>query len=428
MHVSLRSAPGAGVAKADKNASRLFVHIALISCLCLQRFGLLIDKSAVFLSLPIFAILLTWLVLSGRATLRHHVMAPYIAFVVCALVGTLLAVAAPDPSVVGISATSLLGLIVTNSLLLVGPTRRFHGKNALDIVLLYVRLSCVLGVLQYAFQYIGVQFFSLTAAIPEIAQWTVEPLYGYNSPVTYGSNIQRSNGLFFLEPSIFSQAIAMAIVIDVMIRRSYKFMLLYLFGYLVSYSGTGALILFVALTLYSIIYLEHAGHLLFLLIIFIFFVLASVFLFSDIATLIVDRANEFQSEGSSGYARYLAQGDTWISLSSDWRVFFGHGPGALERSKYWVPGSANPSLKLFSDYGIFGGLFFVLFFFAAVYRWDIIIVTITIVTTYQLGGGYQLFAPFIVFWSIIAVWSAPERSLIPVSISINRGLPRRSIP
>lgn len=394
----------------DERASTRFIHAAFISCLVLQRFGLILGGSALFLSLPVFLGLIFWLVATGRAMFRPAITGMYGLFVFLGLVSTILAVAIPDPEG-GISLTSLFGIIVTYFLFCVRPNSRFSTEKVLPIFIFYVKIACVLGVVQYVIQYAGLRFFSITNSVPFLSGLTVESLYAYDPIIAYGSEVRRSNGLLFLEPSIFSQIIVMAIVVDVFCRKYYWNIPLYGLGYVVSYSGTGFLSLMAAFIIYVFFSFRSLVQLLAFVLVGLIAIVILNFLLPDVFGAILGRANEFQYEGSSGYARYVAQGASWVGFSADWRVLLGRGPGGLERSVYWVPGSGNPALKLFADYGLAGLISFFAFFLGATYRKDAPLVSILVFTTYQLGGGNSLFAPFIVMWAMLCVWGVdvPKR-------------------
>ncbi len=56
----------------------------------------------------------------------------------------------------------------------------------------------------------------------------------------------RSNGFFLLEPSIFSQLLMLGVVVDIFLRRDWRFLPLYGFAYILTYAGTGLVALVIA--------------------------------------------------------------------------------------------------------------------------------------------------------------------------------------
>jgi glycerol uptake facilitator-like aquaporin len=92
---------------------------------------------------------------------------------------------------------------------------------------------------------------------------------------------------------------------------------------MLSYSGTGLLGLLVALALYPLVSPKH-------IFVTIAFAVAGAIAAAVIWLIypapvesILERAGEFQSSGSSGYARYLAQGQAWEYFSSSFRMLIG---------------------------------------------------------------------------------------------------------
>lgn len=393
--------------EADRRRSRLFAHLAFISCLCLQRFGLTIgEQSFVFFCLPLFLMLLAWVVVSGRGKVRVAPLVIFSLFVVEGLITTFVAINIPETRY-QTSILSLFLLFTIHSCLLIGPTDRFDKAGTIDIFLFYARLAAALGIVQYLIQFAGLKIFSFMLAFPELSPILVEKFYNYNPIISYGSDIVRSNGFFLLEPSIFSQVLALAMLIEFFLKHSLKYFPLYGLAYLFSFSGTGLLAMAITIGILMSVDRRYTGRV--LLFIVTLAVLATVvaLLLPDLFASLAGRANEGSHSGSSGYARYFAQFDFIGQYTGKIRSLIGFGPGAMERSEYFFKGSANPALKLFIDYGILGLAIFASFLGAATWRRDLSVVSIFSLVNFQLGGGNLVFPPIIILTAMLCVWGDP---------------------
>jgi multidrug transporter EmrE-like cation transporter len=392
---------------AETRRSTWFVHGALFACLCLQRFGLTLGSSVVFASLPVFAGLVTWMLSRRQATFSVRSLTLYSLAGSSFLVSTLVAIVFRDPRVEN-SMGSLAAILFTYALLTVRPNERFDGSRTIDIFLGYARVAAVLGIAQYLLQFVGVRVFSFSMTLPFLKPVLVEHQFAFNPLLSYGSTTLRSNGFFLVEPSTFSQVLVLAMASDFFIKNTYRYMPLYGTAYAVSHSGTGVLCLTVAVLVYGFtspksmmrtIAFGCAG-----------LVLVGVLALSvpSVFETFARRAGEVGSSGSSGYARYVAQFTALKAFAPEARALVGYGPGATERSIYWVNGSGNPGMKLFIDYGIIGLTLFATFLASTFSRARHVILPILCLSIFQLGGGALLFSPFVVLHTILCVWSAPS--------------------
>lgn len=392
-------------------ASRIFIHIAFVTAICLQRFGLILNDSAVFMSLPVFFLTIWWAYIGGYGELMPKALGLYAAFAASALLSTLVGLLMPDARF-GISMTSLLAILVSYTLFVVGPSARFDRSQVLPIFLFYARLCAALGIIQYLAQFAGVKIFSFMLTVPALEPVLVERMFNYNPILAYGSSIIRSNGFFLVEPSTFSQLLALAFAIDLFLFRRFWYLPLYGVAYIFSNSGTGLLILCVGLLIYTIFDWRNFGRLAASGVIAAAVIGLAAFALPDQFESIAGRADEVNSTGSSGYARYVAQFDLIARYGGEMRSLIGWGPGALERADGFKPGSSNPSLKLYFDYGLLGlGLFWT-FLISAIWRRDIVLLPILAIVQFQLGGGSLLFTPLLVMMAMLCIWSKKPETAI----------------
>jgi len=402
-------APKSDLVKSDK-VSRLFIHGAIASVILFQKFGVLFgSSSALFFCLPVFLGLVFWMYIRGYAVIRLFPLALYCLFILSMLIATTTALIYPDNRF-GSSLTSLFGIAITYIVFLVGPSSRFQRSAVLPVLLLYGRLICVLAVIQYLIQFAHIKLFSFERIFPILKPILVESAFAKDPILEYGSTIMRANGLFILEPSILSQLIVFLGIIDFFIFKRATWAPLYGIAYLVTFSGTGALCLILAIGIYSCLDLSKVGQTLgFVFGIVALLAIAST-LFPEQFAHIAGRANELQSEGSSGYARYTSQFETLAAVLNEPRSVIGFGPGATTRSPFYVEGSGSSQMQLLVDYGIFGLISFFTFFGVSVWRRDILVLSVLALVVYVVGGGYLLFSPMIILIAIICIWSGvPEQ-------------------
>lgn len=391
-------------ATADSARSRLFVHLALISCLCLQRFGLIVGGSSIFFSLPLFLMLLGLMLVSGYGRIRTMSLAVFGLFAIEALVTTLVALNVPETRH-QLSTLSLFSLLAIYLCLLVEPARRFDRRGTIDVFLFYVRLCAALGIAQYLLQFVGVRVFSFMLTVPALKPVLVEALYNYNPIISYGSSITRSNGFFLIEPSVFSQLLALGMAVEFFIKRQLKYLPLYGAAYLFSFSGTGLLALGITIAILLLADRRFSGRILLFLLSLGALTVTAAFVFPDQFASLAGRAGEANYSGSSAYARYFAQFEFIGQYTDKTRSLIGFGPGSMERSGFYFTGSGNPALKLFIDYGILGLGLFTWFLFVSLWRRDIAIISIFCLVNFQMGGGNLLFPPLVILMAVLCIWS-----------------------
>jgi hypothetical protein len=392
----------------DHRASKLFVHIALIGCLILQRFCVFVSGSPIYFCVPIFLGLLAWLWFTQRAEIRPLSFVLYLCFAVVGLISTFVALNNPDVRLSGISIGSLLSILSIYIGLTMRPTARFDGSVIFDVLVLYIRILAVCGIVQYLIQFAGIRVFAFMTVFPPLKPFLIEPFFNYHPVIHYGSDILRSNGLFLLEPSTFSQILVLGFLADFFVRRDWRFMPIYALAYLTTYAGTGLLAFVIAAAIAIIIAPREAPRLAVFGAIGALLIITAALLFPAQFEGLAGRANELTATGSSGYARYVSQFSALETILGETRTVIGYGPGALERSVFYPQGSGNPAFKLFVDYGFFGMAVFAAFFIATLWRSWLALITLFLLVNFQLGGGNLLFPPLVILAAIVCIWSKPK--------------------
>lgn len=267
------------------------------------------------------------------------------------------------------------------------------------------------GIAQFALQFaIGATLaFPIENLVPDSLQVQA---FNKQGPLAYGYDIYRSNGIFMLEPSFFSQLMAVGIVYEVAIAGAWLRAAIMTLALLLSYSGTGMVVLMVCLPLiawkhrrWQLLPLGVLGGL--------SLILAADYLNLD---LFVSRAGEFQSTGSSAFARFV--GGFYMFDQFLWtdtiKALFGFGAGTFKdyAPLVSVPVTEMSMPKMIFEFGLLGGLAYFALIGWAVFRTSApLVLKLAVYTTFLLNGNYIVFshglALSLLVWSDVG--SQPHR-------------------
>lgn len=237
------------------------------------------------------------------------------------------------------------------------PKGAVSFDDARDALLALCTLVALLGIAQFALQPFLPRhlLFPMEYHLPEFLKLG---LFANEGPLAWGSDMYRANGVVMLEPSVFSQLMAVGAIVELCTRNRYSRVLLFLAALLVSYSGTGIMALAIALPV-LVISQRRWDVLIFACVVAVLLSALAPFLNLEI---FLNRSDELSSTGSSGYARFV--GGFWMfsefSLDSVYRSLFGFGPGSMrgliDQSAYR---SAEMTLfKTMMELGLTGTLLF----------------------------------------------------------------------
>lgn len=323
-------------------------------------------------------------------------------FVAFALLATLSAIAS---TAVGLSRFSLAFLLVVQfPLALRLASGAMDPDWPLDLFNRLMAVVAALGIAQFLAQ------FALGPTIPFALDLFMPPalaLQGFNQviPLEYGSPYLKSNGVFLAEPSFFSQFLAIGVVVELTRRCRRGRLTLYAAALVVSFSGTGLLMLaiFVPLML-----LRRAS--LWGLVTCLSLAVAGVGAAALGLASPVERLDEFGQPGSSGYARFVSP-LVYIHdriLPDTLALAIGRGPGTVWEAIDQMPYPAfDPTwAKLFYEYGSLGFVAYLLFFASALTHARAHALKGPLVVTYFFLGGYTQ-NPFMLSLLVaLLVWAA----------------------
>src|SRR5579872_2751837 len=324
----------------------------------------------------------------------------FIWYALFVVMGTLSAALSPSSHVSVLS----LGFLVVAQLPLVFRcvSSETSYPRLIDFLSAVGCLCALIGVLQFVAQFvIGVDAaFLLDKHLPE--NMTVS---GYNSliPLYWSSPVYKSNGVFFLEPSFFSQFLAVAVVAELLAGPRTLRLLVLAAGIVCSYSGTGLTMLALFLPFY---FLYH-GHSR------LFFVAALVSLvlifFGDALSIdaFTRRLSEFSDVESSGWARFLSMFRILqeVVFANDLTFVLGRGPGTVQEQFHLFSFNAfDPTWgKVIYEYGLLGALVYFRFFYLTVCRGPKGL-RFAVGYTYLFLGGYLLNPSILIQVAALVVW------------------------
>jgi hypothetical protein len=266
------------------------------------------------------------------------------------------------------------------------------GERIVKFFLGSVTVLACLGIAQYGLEFVvNVRYlFPIENFVPD---HFIVQLFNHQAAMEYGSQEYRANGVFMLEPSFFSQVLAVAIVAELCTRARVSRLVLFGVALIVSYSGTGVIVLAICIPL-VIVKRHRWGLLLFGILALMALIPLQEYIHAD---RLIARLAEFNSHQSSGYSRfvggfYLFDQFLW---HDPWRTLFGFGAGAFSdyapRAHY---GAAEMALfKVVFEFGIVGAVAYFGFLFCCLYYSRAPrALTLAVGITYFLNGVYIPFA------------------------------------
>ena len=352
--------PNRPTVTAEGDWAVVYVSVIVVSTVCLQRFALEIAGYPIQCSFIISALAVLWLVTRRAAYIDSARLALYL-LVVTILSGTTILNAGQS------SITSLgLLLVIYSSYVVVMPVSAGSYLRILNVYQRTMLLVALAGLLQFSLQFVWPfpGLFSFEGLVP---QHMLMPGFNTVIPLAYGSTMFKSNGFVLLEPSTFSQLLALAALIELLFFPPRVRLLAYLAGMVVSYSGTGVLLLMLLGPLAFLLKRRIGFLLAFLGIGSIALAMGELLSIS----IFVSRADEFSSTSSSGYARFIGPFHLVGQYIFDdfWAFLLGKGAGTIES---YIALADRPShdpswAKLIFEYGLSGAIAFIVFLFMCMF-------------------------------------------------------------
>lgn len=332
-------------------ALRVGIVLTMVSLILLTRFGLNIGSYGLNFGVPLIYIMAFIGLAKDRFNLDLPGLILYTMFVAVGAVSLLANLNLGHDRDGSFSSLLLLAVLYLPFVFLLRPfelsreawtwTMRAFSNLALFVALV--------GVFQFCLQFVWNPpwLFDFSPLIPKALSTDILA----NSAIYTGS-AYKSNGFFLREPSAFSFLMAFALICEMAMFKRWGRMGIFAAGLMLSYSGTGLLALGFGLmfpfgfkTAVRIGIIAVVG-------------LVLVVLFGDALNLsfTLGRVNEFNSESSSGYIRYVAPMRLIKELidSDAWTAFVGHGPGTIFHAGRTYEFHDPTWAKLLYEYGMVG--------------------------------------------------------------------------
>ena len=389
--------------------SEASIDIALLVCaLFLQRFSLSFGNSLMSLDVVPAVLILIYQFAAGRLVIVYDRLLSFLALGFVATWSLWLNFKRPMLS--SYSEFVLMYFLLTLS----RPATSSRYKRTLQGFQFLVLVLSFLAIAQFFAQFVldGRQLIQFYGIVPDylLASFSTG---GVNTiiPMTEGSSLIKSNGIFLTEPSTLSQITALGILIELLEFRRLRYLLPLVCGFLLSYSGTGLMMLLLCLPLSG---LFRRGTIFYLLMTVLFVFGLWITGIVDLSVL-VSRAGEFEDTRASGFARFV--GPFWLAadslhLASLRGLLLGNGPGttAAFADAFWYSGGVTATwTKLLYEYGLIGSFIFVLFL-ATCFRQTLCpgLLLTAVVFSYVFLGGNLLSTPFLIMTIVLVTLNAPE--------------------
>jgi hypothetical protein len=394
--------------RAVRAAPVVWIYVLVLALTVFQRF--VVPGTIVSIALPVAFLVVTMLAVQGHAVADPGRAALYgVALALCALAG--FAATAWEGVQLSITSLGLLAVTYLPCCARASPALRNRLPDVLRFFQQIMTAAAAVCVGQWTAQMAGWQFTDLLSWVP--ANFLVPRLaFNLSYPLYYGSTILKSNGIVFLEPSVCSQFLALAIIIQVMLGTNRWRLVLFLPALLTTLSGTGIVLLGAGLAILAYrrggVWATRAG-------ITVVIAVLAVSL-TPAGDLLADRSSETTAQGSSGNSRFVAPYQQVASaLSNDLPALaVGRGAGSVDRDQAYfnpqhVPVNYPAVPKLVAEYGLPAALAFIAFLLSFIVRRvpSPTLGVMAVLMFFVLSGA--LLQPMLVYtvWLFSGLFSAP---------------------
>lgn len=370
-----------------------FTTLLMGLCLFFQRFGMPFGGESLNLVGPVGLCLAGWALARGTLVFDRARLALYLVLAFLAVFGAgWRALSAnsfdgsPSPNSM-LQFLLLTGFAVLSFGVAVDEGAFFRRVNGLFAVV------AVAGIAQFFLQFIGVKLFAFGDLLPERILYEA----GYNLKIPVGiGDILKSNGFFLVEPSVLSQFMALALIIEVLNFRRLIYLCAFSGALVLSFSGTGWIVLGAFLVTAGL-RLGRRGFVVALVAVLVLGAAAGLLWLAapDFFAAFADRFNEISQPGTSGNMRFVTPfrlvGDVLARVPS--ALISGIGAGVSERISMPYAYDVNTPIKIMLEYGLPLLIVYVALFCVArrtVVQSALLAPCLVLVL---LTGGYQQFGP-----------------------------------
>ncbi len=378
-----------------------FTAAMMAMCIIGQRFGLQLGTSAISVVGPLALLLALFCLANGTLAVHRARLAIYLAFIAIALLQV--ALHAGEPAGQGVNIPSLAQFTLVTSFVLFTFRVPVDEAAFFRLITFALVLVAICGILQFLAQIIRLPLFAFTDVLPNAI--LIETGWNLSIPIGVG-NLLKANGFFLVEPSVFSQFMAVGLMIEVTTTRRLLYIVAFIAGLLLSFSGTGWIVLF-SFLLATVVGKGWRGILLTTSVVVILAtILALVSVFApDFFVAATSRSSEITTPGTSGHLRFVTPfwmtHDVFVANPMAWLT--GLGSGISERLTLAYDYNVNTPTKVLVEYGLPGlatYLLLITFGKKSPIQMGIVFPCLVLVL---FTGGYQQFPPVLYFVLLLTV-------------------------
>ena len=386
------------IAKPDSWA---FVIGLLVLCFFLQRFGLTFGDQSLNVVGPLGLGLAIAGVIGGRLTFSVARLCLSFAMLAMIMAGSAFDAANPQPFVGASSMGSLLQFVAITGFAVFSFRQPMDERVFFRIVQTFFLVVALAGILQFFAQMAGLRLFSFTGVLP--SSLLVENGWNLEIPAGIG-DLMKSNGFFLVEPSVLSQFMALAIAIELLYFRRRLHLAAFVLGLLLSFSGTGWLVL-IAFALAVALRLGGRGVALAALLAVLLATAAglTIVLAPDFAAVIQSRFGEISTPGTSGHMRFVTP--FWLLGDMMARVpmasLLGIGAGTSEHLTLPYEYDVNTPVKISLEFGFPVFILYIALFVIGRRTERQSVLVLPGLVLLLLTGAYQQFAPIVFLVSLL---------------------------
>lgn len=371
----------------------LFTTVVVASAVFLQRFGLPTGGKPLNIVGPIGLGFAAVGLLRGTLTFSRIRLSLFLLLCALALLGMAYHQIHPGRFQIGTNLQSLLQFLILTSFATLSFTEPVPEREFFRRVTAVLALVAIAGIIQFAVQVVGIRLFSFRGIVPSALLF--EDGYNLQIPVGFG-NLFKSNGFFMLEPSVFSQMMALALMFEILVLKRTRVLALFASGLLLSMAGTGWIVLaaFVASVAFS---MGRRGVIVSVVTLVMLGLLAVAvsLLAPDVAAAFGSRLDEVVRPGTSGHLRFVTP--FWLlddALTQEPAAFLlGIGGGGSERLAMPYEYTVNTPVKIALEYGVPALVTYVALLAVGRKTATQRAILVPGLVLLLFAGGYQQFAP-----------------------------------
>lgn len=372
-----------------------FTTIVVCSCLLLQRFSLPAGEKAIsvvgFIGLGAVVVGLA----RNSLTLDRTRFRAFLLLCMLTVFGMCYNQVFANRFLVPPSLQSLLQFLLFSSFMTVSFAEPISEEVFFRRVADLLGIVAIAGILQFLAQLVGLGLFSFRGLVPPALLFED----GWNPQIPAGfGGVYKSNGFFLLEPSIMSQVMVVALMIEILALRRPRYLALFTAGLLLSFSGTGwivfaTFVLTIALSM-GIRGVLLAGGTLSVVAVMAF---ALSFLAPDAVASMTGRLDEVFLPMTSGHLRFVTP--FWVMsdvlrLSPD-VAWMGLGGGVSERLMLPYDYNVNTPVKIILEYGLPSLLAYLVLLVGGHKTTRQRVLVAPCLVLLMFTGGYQQFPPML---------------------------------